>query len=385
MNSKLQLTVLDIQNKFIVYSSPVDDFEHIFTEWGACYILTSNNEIWHLDEKDLQSKLNLLFKKNLYDVAIRIAKKQQYDSDSLSDIFRQYGDHLYAKGDYGSAVEQYIKTIGCLEPSYVIRRFLSSQHINHLTSYLQALHRQGYASGDHTTLLLNCFTRLDEPEQLANFLKASDRELDFDVDVAIQVCRTASIDQALELAKKHGKHDLCLKILLEDMKEHKQGLDYIESLEFEDATKYMSIYGTILLEIIPKESTEFLKKLCTDYHPKYKPLIDIQMHNSVDRANPEDYIHLFHDNSGYLIEFLECLIKVLTVCDTLVYNTLLEQYLQLWASDNSLEAIRDRILEILRHTDSSYDEHHILVLCHTYKFYPGMLYLYEKTKMLVRS
>lgn len=368
-----------------MFSSPVDDFEHIFTEWGACYILTSNNEIWHLDEKDLQSKLNLLFKKNLYDVAIRIAKKQQYDSDSLSDIFRQYGDHLYAKGDYGSAVEQYIKTIGSIEPSYVIRRFLSSQHIDHLTSYLQALHRQGYASGDHTTLLLNCFTRLDEPEQLANFLKASDRELDFDVDVAIQVCRTVSIDQALELAKKHGKHDLCLKILLEDMKKFDQGLDYIESLEFDDAMKYVSAYGTILLEIMPKESTDFLKKLCTDYHPKNKSLIDIQLQNNIDYANPEDYIHLFHDNSEYLIEFLECLVKTRTACDTLVYNTLLEQYLQKWARNNTLDITKERILEIMKDNNASYDEHHILVLCHTYKFYPGMLYLYEKTKMFVTN
>lgn len=52
----------------------------------------------------------------------RIAKNQQYDSDSLIDIFRLYGDHLYKKGDHNGAVEQYIKTIGKLEPSYVIRK-----------------------------------------------------------------------------------------------------------------------------------------------------------------------------------------------------------------------------------------------------------------------
>mgnify|MGYP000867380723 CR=1 FL=1 len=52
----------------------------------------------------------------------RIAKNQQYDSDSLIDIFRVYGDHLYKKGDYNGAIEQYIKTIGKLEPSYVIRK-----------------------------------------------------------------------------------------------------------------------------------------------------------------------------------------------------------------------------------------------------------------------
>lgn len=52
----------------------------------------------------------------------RIAKSQQYDSEGLIDIFRQYGDHLYTKGDHNAAIEQYIKTIGKLEPSYVIRK-----------------------------------------------------------------------------------------------------------------------------------------------------------------------------------------------------------------------------------------------------------------------
>lgn len=51
----------------------------------------------YLDEKDLQSKLSLLFKKNLYDVAIRIASSQHYDQEGLTEIYKQYGDHLYSK------------------------------------------------------------------------------------------------------------------------------------------------------------------------------------------------------------------------------------------------------------------------------------------------
>lgn len=106
-------------------------------EWGSFFILDHDYKIYHLDEKDLQSKLSLLFKKNLYDVAIRIAKSQQYDLDGLVDIFKQYGDHLCDKGDYAGAIEQYIKTIGKLEPSYVIRKFVDSQHLEKLTLYLQ--------------------------------------------------------------------------------------------------------------------------------------------------------------------------------------------------------------------------------------------------------
>lgn len=57
-------------------------------------------------------------------------------------------------------MQQYKSTIGHLDPSYVIRRFLDAQRIGLLTSYLEALHDAGQASSDHTTLLLNCHTKL---------------------------------------------------------------------------------------------------------------------------------------------------------------------------------------------------------------------------------
>ena len=64
----------------------------------------------------------LLFYASHFTLCFRIAKSQHYDSEGLIDIFRQYGDHLYTKGDHNAAIEQYIKTIGKLEPSYVIRK-----------------------------------------------------------------------------------------------------------------------------------------------------------------------------------------------------------------------------------------------------------------------
>ena len=53
---------------------------------------------------------------------LSLAQSQQYDQDGVIDIFRQYGDHLYNKGDHDGAIAQYIKTISKLEASYVIRK-----------------------------------------------------------------------------------------------------------------------------------------------------------------------------------------------------------------------------------------------------------------------
>ena len=45
-----------------------------------------------LHEKDMQAKLKDLFKKSMFDLAINLAKSQQYDPDGLIDIFRRVPD-----------------------------------------------------------------------------------------------------------------------------------------------------------------------------------------------------------------------------------------------------------------------------------------------------
>ena len=51
--------------------------------------------MFQLEEKDTQTKLEMLFKRSLYSVAIELAHRQQYDYNSIIDIFTKYGDHLY--------------------------------------------------------------------------------------------------------------------------------------------------------------------------------------------------------------------------------------------------------------------------------------------------
>ncbi|KAF7418083.1 hypothetical protein HZH68_000736 [Vespula germanica] len=386
---KHMITVLDIQNKFIVFSAPMLSVQAVLSEWGGFFILSGDSKLYHLDEKDLQSKLALLFKKNLYDVSIRIAKSQQYDTEGLVDIFRQYGDHLYSKSDHNGAIEQYIKTIGKLEPSYVIRKFLDSQHIDNLKTYLQALHKNGQATEDHTTLLLNCYTKLNHTDKLKEFIMTKDRGVDFDVEIAIKVCRQASPEDALLLAQKHNKHEWYLRIQIEDKREYKKALEYIETLEFEEAESNMKKYGNILIENVPNESTQFLKTLCTDYRPSNKPLVDQNSldgntDHHIDKANPEDFIYLFLNNSACLVEFLEHLIKSESKWNTLVYNTLIEHYLCLWsAQDNYVTKVQyeQKILRLLQSSEVCYDKDQILILCHQHNFRRGLLFLYEENKL----
>ena len=101
------LTVFDVANKFVAFTAPVKPVKALLSEWGLLFAITEDNRLFQLTEKDIQAKLDLLFKKNFYDIAVKIAKSQQYDEDGLVDIFKQYGDHLYTKGDYSSAIDNY--------------------------------------------------------------------------------------------------------------------------------------------------------------------------------------------------------------------------------------------------------------------------------------
>ncbi|CAB3388099.1 Hypothetical predicted protein [Cloeon dipterum] len=385
--TSLTLTVLDLQNKFLVYTAPVREVQAVLSEWGYFLVLTEGNNLLALAEKDVQSKLSMLFKKNLYDVAIRIAKSQQYDAEGLSDIFRQYGDHLYSKGDHSGAIEQYIKTIDTLEPSYIIRKFLDSQLIEYLTTYLQALHKYGLAGEDHTTLLINCYSKLNRTDKLREFVLTKDRDLDFDVDTAIKVCRQVSSADALTLALKHRRHDWYVKIQLEDKQEYKKVLEYISELPFHDAEANMKKYGPLLLKEAPQETTDFLKKLCSNYKPKGEPLIDPREFDGSrleeNRANPEEFIHLFLENPDMLIQFLEHSIQVDPHESNLVYNTLVEQYLQVWEAGDMEEKrqLGQKVIMLLQNPDANYDRAQTLILCQLHHFSDGLLYLYEDSKM----
>jgi len=370
---KATVTVFDVQNKFIAFSAPIKPVMSVLSEWGSIMLVTQEGKIHQMSEKDTQTKLSLLFKKNFYDVAIKIAKNQQVvDSEGLVDIFRQYGDHLYAKGDAGGAIEQYVKTIGTLEPSYVIQRFLDAQKIHNLTAYLQALHRKGLASEDHTTLLLNCYTKLKDSAKLDEFIMTKDREVDFDVDIAISVCRQAGYCRhAMALASKHGKHDLYLAIIVEVERDYSAALEYISSLSLQEALTHASKYGAILIQHCPEETALLLKRLCVDGT------------KAGLQVTAEDFIPFFISDQSAMVDFLSHLTSSLPPASlgSTVYSTLIEYSLYCWAScaDTSTKTTKQReVMELLQAEEVQYNRDQALLLCRQTGFTPGLLLLYQQ-------
>ena len=55
-------------------------------------------------------------------LAINLAQKIGVDVLQQNAIYRKYGDFLYQKGDYDTAMQQYLRAIDNTEPSQVIRK-----------------------------------------------------------------------------------------------------------------------------------------------------------------------------------------------------------------------------------------------------------------------
>lgn len=273
--STSNFTLLSTDPKLIAHqetlSSPV---QTVFEEWGDLFALTTDGKLFRYKEKSMQQKLELLYQRDLYILAIDIAKKSGLDVAQQNVIYRKYGDFLYQKQDYDTAMQMYLRAIDNTEPSQVIRKYLDTQRIHNLIDYLEELHDHHKATSDHTTLLLNCYAKLKDVQKLEEFIK-SPGDLKFDLDTAISMCRQGGYyDQAAYLARKHEEHELVVDILIEDSKKYAEALAYIWRLEPADAFHNLMKYATVLLEHCPTDATQiFVDYYTGQYRPKKDAIV----------------------------------------------------------------------------------------------------------------
>ncbi|EMD38025.1 hypothetical protein CERSUDRAFT_113136 [Gelatoporia subvermispora B] len=272
-----KVTVFDLENKIVTYSGTfTEGIREVVSAWDQIHVLSNDGKLNCLKEKPMSAKLDMLYRKSQYLLALNLAKTQGLDEASIAEVHKQYGDHLYAKGDYDGAMQQFVQTIGYIQASYVIRKFLDAQRIHNLVTYLQELHSMGLANSDHTTLLLNTYTKLKDVTRLDSFIKREARrapdgekdELPFDLDTAIRVCRQAGyFEHASYLAKKYERHEDYLRIQIEDAGKYKDALTYLRRLGTEAAEANLVRYGRAMLDNLPEETTQLLIDICTSLVP----------------------------------------------------------------------------------------------------------------------
>jgi len=195
--SRVNFTIFDIDIEFIAFDLLVQgNVRAIIPAIDSVYMVQERpdkeqSELLMIPENENSQKLEKFFKRSHFDLAYSFAKANNYDETLLSEISRYHGDHTFKKGDYENAIKQYIQTIGHVEPSYVIRRFLDVSQIEYLIKYLEELHNERLANKHHTALLLNCFVKQKSIEKLKEWMKnvSIDKEKNmYYTETAVKVC-----------------------------------------------------------------------------------------------------------------------------------------------------------------------------------------------------
>eukprot|EP00210_Caulerpa_lentillifera_P001572 g1510.t1 len=420
------LKIFDLSNKLIVGERGVSNVRHVICAWGRILLVQGDGMIVVLDELPLNSKLQALFRRNCHGIALRVAEAEGADQSIMSSIHQQFGDHLYNnKRDHEGAMKQYIKTIGYLEPSYVIRKYLDCQRIQQLTLYLEELHEKQLAIADHTTLLLNCYTKLKDVEKLNSFIgvgvshEEGSQQLDrpkikFDVETAVKVLRMAGYySHALAIAKSANEPHWYVDILLEDLGDYDEGIKFVFSLPRKQAADVFKKYGKVLITHKPRDSTGCLMKLCVPEEDEIKQTNDPE--NKFE-ASVADFTHLYADRHKDLESLCEFVINIYQGLplsppgESHLYHTLIELYLSETARFLKLETDQETQMERNRRTgefgqdwspedkrstalallkqgwspgeNSKYDAEHMLVLCRMHQFIDGLVFLYERKGLL---
>lgn len=323
------VTVYDFRNKITPYSKPLpagDTVQFVLVDGDVAYIVTSRWSMLRLKEKDTASKVAVLLTKSNYPQAISLAMEEQWDVTERVNLFKQYGDYLLKTADYEHAIRQYSATIGYVPSSYVIRKFLDTQRMNHLTFYLEKLHEAGAATSEHTTLLLTCYTRMKNDEMLEKFISEGDGAAGnvqsnstdsndsaskktssalpkvsgaalcpafgfvydfvsrtvlllrcwvpqsryiFDVEVALSTLQDAGYaDYGMRLARTHKEHDWYLRIQLNrPQPDYDDALQYLTQLAcklpLDEVVPYILRYGRKILEHKTLDFVNLLSNICT--------------------------------------------------------------------------------------------------------------------------
>jgi hypothetical protein len=210
---------------------------------SSSVVLTSGGSLVTLTEKSTAEKISLLVQKNLYSAAIVVAYADpSYEAADITMLYRTYAEHLYRKGDFSGAIEQYMHTIGSLESSHVIFRYLDAPKIPLLVKYLEKLRSRELATPVHSELLRTCYLKLNDTEAAE----------------AIAASASSSIDKA------------SLASIISNLANNpKEALATICSLDGPQAAEVLTIHGASLARVLPRETAGIVISLCVGtYSPK---------------------------------------------------------------------------------------------------------------------
>mmetsp|Transcript_9317 Transcript_9317/g.13380 ORF Transcript_9317/g.13380 Transcript_9317/m.13380 type:complete len:597 (-) Transcript_9317:482-2272(-) len=357
---------------------------------SSAVVFTSGGTIVTLTEKVTSDKVNLLVQKNLYSAAISMAfADPAYKPSDITALYRRHAEHLYRKGDFSGSMDQFIYTIGSLEPSHVIFRYLDAPKIPLLAKYLEELRSRDLATPVHNELLRTCYLKLNDTGAAEKIAAAASASMD--------ASSCASIVSSLAQNPTEALATIC-------------------SFEAPQAAESLVVHGATLARALPRETAGVVVSLCDgSYSPSAladaaagsssasrrgvgvgdtPAILEDSIQSAENRPQLCDRypVHLF---SSAFLENPKLLRLILAHCkkqkcflSPSLQRTLLELTLEEWnnakrTGDAEVEKIRQNEA-IATLTDPNVDEigdYEALVIVQSAGFTEGEVLLYEKLQM----
>jgi len=333
---------------------------------SSAVVLTSGGSMVTLTEKVTSEKVALLVKKNLYLAAISMAfADPAYQPSDITALYRSHAEYLYRKGDFSAAMDQYVYTIGSLEPSHVIFRYLDAAKIPLLAKYLEELRSRKLATPKQNELLRTCYLKLN------------------DVNAAEKI--SASLSKAMDSSS-------CVSLVSKLLHSPTEALSTICSLDAPRAAEALTLYGDTFARALPRETAGVVISLCDGiYSPSYvrgndKDDSDGQV---TCQMYPVDlFASAFLENPKLLRVIIARCYKNKRVMSPSLKRTLLELTLEEW---NNGKRTCDMGLEIKRRAEAisiltdlqpnDLGEYEALVIVQLAGFTEGEVMIYERLQM----
>ncbi|OAF64670.1 Vacuolar protein sorting-associated protein 11, partial [Intoshia linei] len=369
--SRYMLNIYDIENKIISFSMffkyQQNAMISVLSDHGSITLFSPNQHLYKIFELNTKSKLEMLFNKNLYQLAINVAIKKNFNEKLISEIYEQFADYLYNKSNFSQAMEYYVKTIGYLASSYVIQLYLKVQHFTELIIYLEGIHEKKLQTVDHTTLLLNSYIKFNDTVKIVELAK--NQNIEFDLNVVIHMLRESNNWKiALELCQRYKDHKNLLKITLEDAHDYQIAIKHIQTLSCEEIDKYLKLFGK---DILATNSSGMINLLYVFVNKSFTKSFKI---------DTSKYIQLFYNYPKLLLLFFEYILQI-DSDENLVYKYLEIKLNLLESLENftEKEGVSNELLNFII-SNEDYNTNKVLMLLKNKKFKPGIIYLYKHMK-----
>lgn len=298
-----RLLILDLKNMHISFSLTIPNLSisHIFADHAEnnVYLLSTDGVLYKLHEKPINQQLETIQQRELFGIALNLAKQNELDDSTILQIYKLYGDYLYAKADYDGAIDKYIECLLLFSKDLskasdadddnmedfiinVVMNFKQVSNVRNMTKFLAELHRLNLADSDHVTLLICCYCKLKMTKDIDEFIdeinteqvaqNGKDTRLDYDkLNYALFVKlfkECGYYHQVTQLLLKLDRPHSVVDIQLNELGQYDKCIAYMRSLPVDELLRILIDFLGTLLGYKPMETTELLINVFTG---RYKP------------------------------------------------------------------------------------------------------------------